>query len=167
LSLSGSILIAIGSNLPDREGRSPREVCCQAVAALGGLPGLRVTAVSRWYRTAPVPASDQPDYVNGVAALTGAIAPEALLGALQALETQAGRKRTVANAARVLDLDIVAMGGLVRDAPDPILPHPRAHLRAFVLAPLADVAPGWVHPVLQRDVRALLAALGEQPIRVL
>jgi 2-amino-4-hydroxy-6-hydroxymethyldihydropteridine diphosphokinase len=71
----------------------------------------------------------------------------------------------VRNAARTLDLDIVAMDGLVREAPDPQLPHPRAHLRAFVLLPLRDVAPGWVHPVLGRRVEALLAALPPQDIR--
>jgi 2-amino-4-hydroxy-6-hydroxymethyldihydropteridine diphosphokinase len=66
-----------------------------------------------------------------------------------------------------LDLDIVAMGGLVSDASDPILPHPRAHHRAFVLVPLAEVAPEWVHPVLGRSVAALIAALPDQQVRAL
>ena len=165
--LNGSILVAIGSNLPDAAGNPSLAVCRRAVLALGNVPGLRVVAVSSWYRTAPVPASDQPDYVNGVVALDGTIAPEALLAALQILESRAGRRRGVANAARELDLDIIAMGDLVRDAPDPVLPHPRAHLRGFVLAPLADVAPDWCHPVLRRNVRDLLAALGEPPIRAI
>ena len=165
--LSGSILVAIGSNLPDAAGNPSLAVCRRAALALGEVPGLRVAAVSRWYRPAPVPASDQPDYVNGVVALDGTIDPEALLAALQSLEAQAGRRRSVVNAARELDLDIIAIGDLVRDAPDPVLPHPRAHLRPFVLAPLADVAPDWVHPVLRRSVRDLLAALGGLPIRVI
>ena len=84
-----------------------------------------------------------------------------------ALEAAAGRVRSAPNAARVLDLDIVAMGDLVRDAPDPILPHPRAHERAFVLVPLAELAPGWVHPVLGKNVAALIAALPAQEIRAL
>ncbi len=82
-----------------------------------------------------------------------------------AVETACGRQRSVANAARTLDLDIIAIGNLVRDEPDPILPHPRAHLRAFVLAPLADVAPGWVHPVLGRTAIDLLANLPRQDIK--
>jgi 2-amino-4-hydroxy-6-hydroxymethyldihydropteridine diphosphokinase len=78
---------------------------------------------------------------------------------LQAIEARAGRVRGLPNAARTLDLDIIDLNGLVRDAPDPVLPHPRAHLRGFVLLPLADVAPAWVHPRLTVGVAALLAAL--------
>jgi len=169
------ILVAIGSNLPGPDGASPLEICRRAAIAMDALPGLRLRGLSRWYRTAPVPASDQPDFVNGVAHLEGAIAPADLLAALQEIEARAGRRRGVVpgaiNAARVLDLDIVAMGQLVRAAPDPVLPHPRAHLRGFVLAPLAEVAPSWRHPLLhcsaQGLLAALLAALPEQRIRVI
>lgn len=169
--MSGSIrpaqvLVAIGSNLPDAAGRAPLAVCRAAVAALGQVAGSRVVAVSRWYRTAPVPASDQPDFINGVVLLEGDVAPDVLLARLQALEASMGRQRGVVNAARVLDLDIIDMGGVARAGPDPILPHPRAHLRAFVLAPLADVAPDWRHPVLHCGVRELLRALGEHDICV-
>ena len=157
-------LVAIGSNLADAAGRAPLEVGRAAVAALKQVAGLRVVAVSSWYRTAPVPVSDQPDFINGVVLLEGVIAPTALLAVLQGLEAAAGRQRWVTNAARVLDLDIIDMGGVVRERPDPILPHPRAHQRAFVLAPLADVAPGWRHPVLHCGAGDLLRALGEQHI---
>jgi 2-amino-4-hydroxy-6-hydroxymethyldihydropteridine diphosphokinase len=158
------ILIALGANLPGAGGQSPIETCRAAIAALGALPGLRLVGVSRWYETAPVPPSGQPPYVNGVAHLRGRIAPEALLAALQAIEARAGRTRGAANAARTLDLDIVAMGDLVRPAPDPVLPHPRAHLRAFVLVPLLDVMPDWVHPLLGQTARALLGDLPPQRI---
>jgi 2-amino-4-hydroxy-6-hydroxymethyldihydropteridine diphosphokinase len=93
--------------------------------------------------------------------------PAALLARLMAVETACGRQRSVPNAARTLDLDLIAIDDLVRAAPDPILPHPRAHLRAFVLAPLADVAPAWVHPVLGRTATELLAELPPQEIRPL
>ena len=154
-----NILIAVGSNLPAADGAEPLVGCLAAVEALRGLPCLRVTAVSRWYRTAPVPPSGQPDYVNGVVRLAGEIDPAALLARLQAIEQAGGRIRSVANAARTLDLDIIAMDNLLRDAPDPILPHPRCHLRDFVLRPLADVASDWVHPRLQMAVSDLLAGL--------
>jgi 2-amino-4-hydroxy-6-hydroxymethyldihydropteridine diphosphokinase len=153
------ILIAVGANLQSRNGSPPLATCVAATEALRGLPGLRVQAVSRWYATAAVPASDQPDYVNGVVRLAGDAEPAWLLASLQRIEAQAGRVRSVANAARSLDLDIIAIGDLVRDAPDPILPHPRAHQRAFVLRPLIDVAPEWRHPVLGRSAAELLAGL--------
>jgi 2-amino-4-hydroxy-6-hydroxymethyldihydropteridine diphosphokinase len=84
-----------------------------------------------------------------------------------AVESACGRTRGIPNAARTLDLDIIAIGDFVRTHPDPILPHPRAHLRAFVLAPLTDVAPGWVHPLFGRTAAQLLADLPPQAIRPL
>jgi 2-amino-4-hydroxy-6-hydroxymethyldihydropteridine diphosphokinase len=161
------ILLGIGANLPRPEGTSPLATCRAAVAALRVLPGYTVRAVSRWYETAPVPPSGQPPYVNGVARLEGPVEPGRLLTNLQAIEAGFGRVRTVANAARPLDLDIVAIGDLIRDRPDPVLPHPRTHLRAFVLLPLADVAPGWVHPVFGQTVEALLGRVTDQQIRLL
>jgi 2-amino-4-hydroxy-6-hydroxymethyldihydropteridine diphosphokinase len=161
------VFVAIGANLPSPDGATALETCRRAAAALDALPGLRLKALSRWYETDPVPPSGQPPYINGVALLVGSVAdPASLLAALQAIENAFGRIRGEPNAARTLDLDIVSMDGLVRTAPDPILPHPRAHLRAFVLAPLADVAPDWVHPVLGTRVDALLRALPPQGIRL-
>lgn len=93
------------------------------------------------------------------------VEPARLLADLQAIELAFGRVRGARDAARTLDLDIIDMGGMVRQAPDPVLPHPRAHERAFVLLPLRDVAPDWVHPVLGEGVSALLARLPAQDIR--
>ncbi|MBU8546906.1 MULTISPECIES: 2-amino-4-hydroxy-6-hydroxymethyldihydropteridine diphosphokinase [Roseomonadaceae] len=167
------ILIALGANLPGPDGRDALATCRAAAAALDALPGLRLRALSRWYATAPVPPSPgAPDYVNGMARLAlrpGAAPPDpaALLAALQEIETRFGRVRPYLHAPRTLDLDLIDLDGVMRDAPDPILPHPRAHLRAFVLAPLADVAPGWVHPRLSATVADLLAQADQAGVRVL
>jgi 2-amino-4-hydroxy-6-hydroxymethyldihydropteridine diphosphokinase len=167
------ILIALGANLPGADGASPLDTVRRAAAELDALAGLRLRALSRWFLTEPVPPSGQPPYVNGIALLRAERAfeepdPAALLARLQAMETRAGRVRAERNAARTLDLDIIAMGEAgqtVRDAPDPVLPHPRAHLRAFVLLPLLDVAPGWMHPVMRRSARELLEELPWQDAR--
>ncbi len=136
------------------------------------MPGLRLIALSGWWASDPVPPQPgAPRFVNGVARLRQGRGvpppdPAALLGALHRLEAEAGRTRPYPNAPRSLDLDLIAWGGLVRDAPDPVLPHPRAHGRGFVLYPLAEVAPGWRHPRLGLSVEALIAALvaaGEAP----
>ncbi len=125
---------------------------------------MRGAVRSRWFSSAPVPASDQPAYVNGVLRFETTLSPAGLLAALQAIEQRAGRARSTPDAARTLDLDIIDMGGTVRAVPDPILPHPRAHQRAFVLLPLRDVAPRWMHPVLRQGVQALLDALPPQDV---
>jgi len=155
------ILVAIGANLPGPWGEQPVDTCRRAATELDRLPGLRVAAVSRWYRSAPVPRSDQPDYANGVVHLSGSADPADLLARLHGIEAAAGRVRGAPNAARTLDLDIIDIDGLVRDAPDPRLPHPRAHERAFVLLPVQDVAPGWIEPRSGCRVAVLLAKLRE------
>jgi 2-amino-4-hydroxy-6-hydroxymethyldihydropteridine diphosphokinase len=167
------IVVGIGANLPAPDGASPLEAARRAAGRLDALPGLRLRALSRWFHTEPVPPSGQPCYANAIALLAAESAaaqpdPAELLAWLQAIEAQAGRTRGERNAARTLDLDIIAMGeagGMVRVAPDPVLPHPRAHLRAFVLVPLLDVAPEWVHPVLGRSAKNLLDELPDQGLR--
>ena len=165
------ILVAIGANLRGPDGSAPLETCRSAVRALNALPGYRVAAVSRWYLSAPVPPSGQPNYVNGVARLArvgeGPADPAALLAALHAIEARFGRRRAEVNAARTLDLDLIDVDGLTRDSPDPVLPHPRAHLRAFVLLPLLDVAPGWLHPGGAGSARSLLETVDRTGISAL
>lgn len=152
------ILIALGSNLPGPVG-TPRETVEAALAALPGV-GVRVLGRSPWYRSAPVPPSDQPWFVNGVASVAvDGVDPVGLMDRLHAIEATFGRRRDgIRNAARTLDLDLLDMDGMVRPAA-PTLPHPRLTERAFVLRPLADLVPDWRHPVDGQSVAALLAGL--------
>ena len=150
------VLVALGANLPGPDGRTPQQTCEWAVARLRTLPGLSLQARSHWYRSAPVPASTQPDYINGVVRLWGRTAPHEMLAALQTIEACAGRARSTPNAARTLDLDLLAIDAVELDTPDLIIPHPRLPERGFVLAPLAEIAPDWVHPHLHRSARELL-----------
>lgn len=126
-----------------------------------GRRDVQIHRTSPWYRSAPVPVSDQPWYVNTVAEVRTDLPADGLLATLHAVEQAFGRVRTVANAARAIDLDLldfrgeIAAGGLGRAT----LPHPRMAGRAFVLMPLADLAPSWRHPVTGERIEALLRAL--------
>ena len=156
----GSIFIGAGANLPHPIHGAPRQALEAALAELGRR-GVSVIRVSPWYRTAPVPASDQPWYVNAVAEVVTTLAPDELLAVLHEVEQAFGRVRTVANAARMIDLDLLDFRGkMAAGGPGrAILPHPRMAARAFVLQPLADLAPAWRHPVSGTPIQALLAAL--------
>jgi len=122
--------------------------------------GVRVLARSSLWASAPVPASDQPDYVNAVASVATALSPAGLLAVMHGVEAEFGRVRGAPNAARGLDLDLIDYdGGVSAPGTAPVFPHPRMHERAFVLRPLAELAPGWRHPVSGLAVADLIGAL--------
>jgi 2-amino-4-hydroxy-6-hydroxymethyldihydropteridine diphosphokinase len=132
--------VALGANLGDA-----RATLDAAFVALASLPGTALQAASSLYRTAPIDSSG-PDYLNAVVRLDTTLAPRALLAALHAIEDAHGRARPYRNAPRTLDLDLLMHDQRRRDGPALTLPHPRLHERAFVLRPLADVAPDAVIP---------------------
>ena len=161
------ILIALGANLPTKPFGPPRAALESALAQLDRR-GLRLLRRSRWYESAPVPVSDQPWYVNGVAEVETALGPEDLLALLHQVEATFGRVRREVNAPRTLDLDLIAYGDAVRreGGPPPVLPHPRMVGRAFVLLPLVEIRPDWRHPLLKRTAAELAADLPQgQAIR--
>ena len=169
--------VALGSNLQSAT-RTSLEMVNEALGLFAGAE-LRITKQSQWYSAPAFPKGNGPDYVNGVAEIESDLPARAVLTALHSIEKELGRTRPKRWAARVIDLDLLAYGDEV--APNPavfaqwqslplteqmlaapeglILPHPRLQDRAFVLKPLAEIAPEWQHPVLGKSASALLAAL--------
>ena len=159
------ILIGIGSNLAAPPAKTPLETAEAGLNALRRI-GIRVAVQSGWYLSEPVPVSEQPWFANAVAIIESELAPAALLRRLQAIEVEFGRVRTVPNAARTLDIDLLDHDSLLCDTATLTLPHPRLHERRFVLAPLCEIAPGWRHPGLGLTAMELLARLPPgQPVR--
>jgi 2-amino-4-hydroxy-6-hydroxymethyldihydropteridine diphosphokinase len=154
------ILIGLGANLDGPLG-GPRRTLEAALARLEA-PDLHIAARSRFWSSAAWPPSDQPPFVNAVARVETRLEPGALLARLHQVEAEFGRVRGVRWAARTLDLDLLAYDdAVVAPATEGGLavPHPRLQDRAFVLLPLADVAPGWRHPIDGRSVADLIRAL--------
>ena len=150
--------VALGANIGD-----PAATVLAAFAALSNLEDSRVVHTSSLYRTAPVGLKNQPDFINAVVALETGLAPEELLDALLDLEARFGRVRRDRNGPRTLDLDLLLYNDIELDLPRLILPHPRLHLRAFVLQPLAEIAPTLVVPG-RGSVAAWLPAVANQGI---
>ena len=157
---SSAIFVGIGANLDHPIYGAPRRALEAALAELERR-SVRVLRLSPWYRTAPVPVSDQPWYLNAVVEVGTDLPADSLLARLHEVEELFGRVRTVANAARVIDMDLLDFRGeiTVGGPGRAILPHPRMEGRAFVLRPLADLAPDWCHPQIGVSIRSLVAAL--------
>ncbi|MBI4293311.1 MAG: 2-amino-4-hydroxy-6-hydroxymethyldihydropteridine diphosphokinase [Betaproteobacteria bacterium] len=154
-----AVFIGLGANLGE-----PGEQLRSAIKALGRAADSRVLAVSSFYASAPLEFASQPDFVNAVAKLDTVLAPHALLETLLAIERAFGRRRSFHGAPRTLDLDLLLYGEQVIAEPDLQVPHPRMHERAFVLAPLAEIAPECVIPG-RGAVGELLAACAGQRVR--
>ncbi len=133
--------IALGANLAD-----PVTQIRSALEALPDIPESRLLRASSLYRTAPVGIHGQPDFINAVAVLETTLTPLALLAALLEVEARFGRRRDYHHAPRTLDLDLLLYDAKTLDTPELQLPHPRMHLRAFVLAPLLEIAPDCAIP---------------------
>ena len=157
-NLATKAFIGLGANLGDREAQVRR-----AFATLAELPGTSLLAASSLYRSAPVGVGAQPDFINAVAAIQTQLAPRALLEALLAAERRFGRRREFPGAPRTLDLDLLLYGDRVIAEPGLIVPHPRMHERAFVLAPLAEIAPDIAIPG-KGSAGTLLRACADQKV---
>ena len=175
------LLIALGANLPKDESGLALTLT-RALGLLEARAHIKVVRHSRWYSTPAYPPGSGPAFVNGAAALRSVLSPEEILHILHDVEAELGRERPVRWGPRVCDLDLLGAGQEIlpdvasvkrwmslddqaaqESAPEQlVLPHPRLHLRAFVLVPLKDIAPGWYHPVLQLTVSEMLARLSPE-----
>jgi len=160
--VSQRCFIALGANLGD-----PVATVRAAILALRDLPQTEFIAASSLYRTAPVGLKHQPDFINAVVELVAVPSAPTLLESLFSLEERFGRQRSVKNAPRTLDLDLLLYGDTLSDDPRLTLPHPRLHQRAFVLAPLAEIAPQLIIPGRGQVGDLLLRCAGQQIERLL
>jgi len=151
-----AVILAFGGNLAG-DYRNPEALLDSAVQAAPAV-GLRIVGRSRPWRSSAWPDPGDPEYINFVTLVEPSLDPRRTLDAALALEQRFGRVRSLANAPRTLDVDLIAYGRQVIDAPGLILPHPRAHERLFVMGPLAQVAPDWRHPTLGLTATELAAA---------
>lgn len=180
------ILIGLGSNLSDGNSASPRSMLAAALAEMPSW-GIDIVALSHFYESEPVPKSDQPWFVNAVAVVETGLSPEDLLKNLHDIETKLGRTRRIRWEARVIDLDIIAYDDRIYPSPDNgpdngpgdwhnvagdshithqvqdmVIPHPRMHERLFVLTPLMDICPEWIHPVYGKTAKSYARELATQ-----
>lgn len=147
--------IALGANLDDRE-----KMIRTAVTQMNDQPGIRVEQVSTLHETAAVGGpADSPPFLNAAAKIATTLSPHQLLAALMSIETRLGRVRVTRWGPRVIDLDILLYGDRIVSTADLLIPHPLMHERAFVLEPLAEIAPDVSHPTFHATIRELLARL--------
>ena len=156
------ILIAIGSNLISKIYGDPYQNCLQALEFIK--KKFKIEKISKFYKTEPVPKSNQPWYVNGVISIETKYSPNDILNILMNIEKKFLRVRNVRNEPRVIDLDLLTYKRVILNEPDLIIPHPRMHLRKFVIQPICDIDESWVHPVLNLSAQKLLKSLALQQI---
>jgi 2-amino-4-hydroxy-6-hydroxymethyldihydropteridine diphosphokinase len=153
------ILVGLGANLPSPAYGAPKTTLTAVLERFDAV-GLHVAARSRWYESEPVPKSAQPNFVNAVARVETSLTPAALMALLKRIEKEFGRTKGERNAARCVDLDLIAYGDTVTSGETvPLLPHPRMHERAFVLLPLREIVPRWYHPLLGVAIDELIDRL--------
>ena len=154
------ILVGIGSNLCSKKYGEPVDNCKEAIEVLK--KEMIIESFSPWYQSEPLPVSNQPWYINGVLKVKTSLNPNNLLKTLLKIENSFGKKRKKKNEPRVIDLDLLTYNDLVIDSKLLVIPHARMHIRRFVLDPLIDIAPEWVHPILKIKATELRKKIKDQ-----
>ena len=160
-----NLIIAVGGNISNVEGEHPTKLCDIAIDVLKGFK-IFVNRQSNWYISDPLPISSQPKYFNKVITAKSSLNELEILNILHSIEKKFGRIRKKVNEPRMIDLDLIDCFGLILNKKNIILPHPRAHLRRFVMEPLLEINPNWHHPIYNIKVSEILKNLSSQNILV-
>jgi 2-amino-4-hydroxy-6-hydroxymethyldihydropteridine diphosphokinase len=159
------IIVAIGGNLYSKNGLHPVEICQEAINSLKSM-SIIIEKQSSWYRSDPIPKSDQPKFFNSVLVASTTLNELDVLNSLHVIEKKFGRIRKNINEARIIDLDLIDYSSKICDSKEIILPHPRAHLRKFVMQPLYEIEKNWIHPILKTSVTEILNQLDKQELEL-
>ena len=159
------IIVGIGGNLFSKEGLHPVQICQEAIKLLKPM-SIIVEKQSSWYRSDPIPKSDQPKFFNSVLVASTILNELDVLNSLHVIEKKFGRIRKNINEARIIDLDLIDYSSKIYDSKEIILPHPRAHLRRFVMQPLYEIEKNWIHPILKTSVAEILNQLDQQELEL-
>ena len=158
------IIIGIGGNINSKDGSHPVEVCNNAIKSLKDY-AIQVEKQSKWYITEPIPKSNQPNFFNCVTIANTKKNEYDVLKSLHDIENIFGRRRNQINEPRSIDLDLIDYSSKILQNEKITLPHPRAHLRKFVMGPLAEINPDWIHPILKVNVLDILKKLDKQKLK--
>ena len=157
------IIIGVGGNINSEDGMHPIETCNKAICLLKDY-SIEVKKQSKWYNSEPIPKSNQPNFFNCVVIAITKSNEYDVLKFLHKIEAEFGRRRNKINEPRSIDLDLIDYSNKVLENKNLIIPHPRAHLRKFVMGPLAEINPNWIHPILKVNVLDILKKLNKQKL---
>ena len=160
-----NLIIAVGGNITNKQGVHPTKVCDDAINLLKDYK-IYIEKQSKWYISEPIPVSSQPKYFNKVIMAKSFLKELEILKILHLIEKKFGRIRKKVNEPRIIDLDLIDCFGLILDNEKISIPHPRAHLRRFVMEPLSEINSNWIHPIYKKSVSQILKDLNTQNIQV-
>ena len=163
--LNQKLIIGIGGNIKSEDGDHPIKVAMKAIRYLKDY-SINITNQSSWYETEPIPKSDQPNFFNCIVFAKTVLNELDVLNSLHEIEYRLGRRRTLVNEARVIDLDLIDYSNKILRNKEIVIPHPRAHQRRFVMEPLAELDKNWIHPILKINVKRILNGLSNQNIKI-
>ena len=161
--MTNKIIIGVGGNINSDDGSHPIETCNKAISLFQNY-SIKVQKQSKWYNSEPIPKSDQPIFFNCVVIATTILDEYYVLKFLHKIESKFGRRRNEINEPRSIDLDLIDYSSKVLQNNKTTIPHPRAHLRKFVMAPLGEINPKWTHPILKVNVFQILKGLDKQKL---